>query len=132
MSLPSWITLSSSPFALKASDAGVPGTYTIIVVVTFSSGDSLRYSVTLTCNDSPPASSSELVERIGRSLANLGPPTFSSALVPLVVHPNTFGTYNLPMISDPDNDSWTVKIEPADALPFTIFNMRRNRFTFAP
>lgn len=62
-------------------------------------------------------------------LLNTGPPTFKSALQPLTIFAGTIVTYDLPQISDPDGDHWTISIDIGSAV---FAKINGNTFSFAP
>lgn len=96
---------------LVASFAGEAGSYTIIVIVVYSTGETIRYRVALTISQSPSAS-------LWQDLLNTGPPVFQQSLDKQIVYPGNHTVYSLPSIFDQDNDTWTIVVELGSTVPF--------------
>ena len=82
---------------------------------------------------STPASSintSNKISVITSSLSNIGPPVFLTALKDQIILAGDSLIYNLPQISDPDNDSFKVNILLLSTTPFA--KSTNSSITFLP
>jgi|LauGreDrversion4_2_1035121.scaffolds.fasta_scaffold580081_1 hypothetical protein len=62
-----------------------------------------------------------MVQSIASSLSNSGPPKFKETLPSILAPLNNKTYYNLPEISDPDGDAWTVDVSLGEAITFASF-----------
>ena len=57
-----------------------------------------------------------------KSLMNIGPPVFFSALPQISVTPNQTFIYKIPSITDPDDDKYTVTVLLGSTTPFVKYD----------